>query len=154
MPYTIKQARKKSTSYQNQIDADKQKQLKSVQENLQRMAISGSDANATNPLRDDNGFLISYEGPDKPGTSLEEPYQYVRLPIYQKSATVLNVVKHYGKKMQFEEILPTSIDEPTTDDTDLVAKEAELNAKVAATDELNEALEIAIEELNTKIAEM
>ncbi len=41
----------------------------------------------------------------------------------------MNVVKHYGKKMQFEEILPTSIDEPTTDDTDLVAKEAELNAK-------------------------
>ena len=85
MPYTIKQARS-SDFYKNVQDSDEQKQLKKIQEETQRAAISGSALDATDPLRDENGFLLSFEDPQNPGSSYEKPYQYVRLAVVQKSS--------------------------------------------------------------------
>ena len=62
MPYTIKQARN-TDYYKNVQDADEHKLLKSLEEEKKRAAISGSALDATDPLRDDNGYLLSYEDP-------------------------------------------------------------------------------------------
>ena len=63
MPYTSEQIRR-SDYYINVEDADKRKHLKLVQEESQRLNISGS-IDATNPLRDEDGTLLSLENPDK-----------------------------------------------------------------------------------------
>ena len=73
MPYTIKQARS-SDFYKNVQDSDEQKQLKKIQEETQRAAISGSALDATDPLRDENGFLLSFEDPQNPGSSYGIPH--------------------------------------------------------------------------------
>ena len=57
MPYTIKRARKKDF-YKNVQDADEQKHLKKVEEERKRAQISGSALDATDPLRDERGYLL------------------------------------------------------------------------------------------------
>ena len=164
MPYTIKQARK-SQYYRNVQDADKQKLLKEEQEELKRASISGSAIDATNPLRDERGFLLSFEDPDNPGTSLEREYQYVRLPVVQKSSNLENVVKFMGengsKKAVFQdaeilELLQFHIgkEEPTVSPGELENLQAELQNKIAVQDELNLGLEEEISNLQNRIAEL
>ena len=125
MPYTGQQFRKYSY-YKNIEDADKEKQLKDALNEKKRMEISGSIVDATNPIRDENGFLLSFESPDKPGNSIEEDYQYVRLQVRQNSGTTDRVVKFFGNDIQFLEIFPR---EPEDDepDVDIKALEKELN---------------------------
>ena len=66
-----RKARKKDF-YKNVQDADEQKHLKALEEEKNRAAISGSALDALNPLRDENGFLLSYEDPKRPGETLTE----------------------------------------------------------------------------------
>ena len=152
MPYTGQQFRKYSY-YKNIEDADKEKQLRDALNEKKRMEISGSIVDATNPIRDENGFLLSYESPDKPGKSIEEDYQYVRLQVRQNSGTTDRVVKFFGNDIQFLEIFPR---EPEDDepDVDIKALEKELNDGIDRQNELNDSLTDAINTLNKKIAEM
>ena len=55
MPYRYSKARS-SDYYKNVQDADEHKLLKSLEEEKKRAAISGSALDATDPLRDDNGY--------------------------------------------------------------------------------------------------
>ena len=61
----MEQARK-NDYYQNVTDGDERKQLKAIQENYQEFQISGSSPDSTNPLRDDNNVLLSFEDPNEP----------------------------------------------------------------------------------------
>ena len=152
MPYTGQQFRKYDY-YKNIEDADKEKQLKDALNEKKRMEISGSIVDATNPIRDENGFLLSFESPDKPGNSIEEDYQYVRLQVRQNSGTTDRVVKFFGNDIQFLEIFPR---EPEDDepDVDIKALEKELNDGIDRQNELNNSLTDAINTLNKKIADM
>ena len=152
MPYTGQQFRKYDY-YKNIEDADKEKQLRDALNEKKRMEISGSIVDATNPIRDENGFLLSFESPDKPGKSIEEDYQYVRLQVRQNSGTTDRVVKFFGNDIQFLEIFPK---EPEDDepDVDIKALEEELNDGIDRQNELNNSLTDAINTLNKKIAEM
>ena len=138
MPYTGQQFRKYDY-YKNIEDADKEKQLRDALNEKKRMEISGSVVDATNPIRDENGFLLSYESPDKPGNSIEEDYQYVRLQVRQNSGTTDRVVKFFGNDIQFLEIFPR---EPEDDepDVDIKALEQELNDGIDRQNELNNSL--------------
>ena len=153
MPLTIKQARK-SEFYQNVADADERKQLKAIQEALSRMQISGSSPDSTNPLRDDNNILLSYEDPNKPGESLEEPFQYVRLKVRQKSTQVADYLKYLGEDIIFKEIFPQkAVDEDITDETEINLLAEELVTALEEQKELNSGLAGAINSLNAKIAD-
>ena len=153
MPLTIKQARK-SEFYQNVADADERKQLKAIQEALSRMQISGSSPDSTNPLRDDNNILLSYEDPNRPGESLEEPFQYVRLKVRQKSTQVADYLKYLGEDIIFKEIFPQkAVDEDITDETEINLLAEELVTALEEQQELNSGLAGAINSLNAKIAD-
>tara|TARA_B100001939_G_scaffold347672_1_gene370067 strand:+ start:2041 stop:2352 length:312 start_codon:yes stop_codon:yes gene_type:complete len=89
--------------YQNVEDADKQKLLAEMEKQYKRAAISGS-VDSNNPLRDERGFLLSYEDPDNPGVSIDKPYMYVKLELKQKSATRQNVNRFFGSELDFTEI--------------------------------------------------
>ena len=109
MPYTIKKARN-TEFYKNVQDSDEQKHLKRLEEDKKRHQISGSALDANNPLRDDNGTLISYEDIETIGingkpVSLEEPWQYVRVPLTQKSSNSRLFYKFIGDRNQFKEFV-------------------------------------------------
>ena len=152
MPYIFNQtAKKKSPYYAKVIEADKAKQLKAAEEAKKRMEISGSIVDATNPIRDENGFLLSYESPDKQGQSIEEDYQLVRLQVRQNSGTTDRVIKFFGNDVQFLEIFPRE-NEEEENDVDIDALQAELDGEIERNQVLNNSLTDAINGLNKKIA--
>ncbi len=154
MPYIFdKTAKKKSPYYKNIIDADKEKQLRKALDEKKRMEISGSIVDATNPIRDESGFLLSYESPEKRGQSIEEDYQLVRLQVRQNSGTTDRVVKFFGNDIQFLEIFPRENEEEETG-VDINALQEELDGEIERTQTLNNGLTDAINTLNKKIAEL
>lgn len=160
MPYTIKQAKKKDF-YRNVQDADEQKHLKRLEEDKKRAQISGSAIDATNPLRDDEGFLLSYEDPynisrsGKP-ISLEEPFQYVRIPLTQKSSTYSLFYKFIDDKNKFTEFLPNIVEEeaPEVTPAELETLRTQLETDVATQQELNTTLETEIANLQQRIQDL
>ena len=152
MPYIFdKTAKKKSPYYKNIIDADKEKQLRKALDEKKRMEISGSIVDATNPIRDESGFLLSYESPEKRGQSIEEDYQLVRLQVRQNSGTTDRVIKFFGNDIQFLEIFPRE-EENEDDGVDIKALQEELDGEIERTQTLNNSLTDAINGLNKKIA--
>ena len=129
MPYTYAQAKKKDF-YRNVQDADEQKHLKALEEEKNRAAISGSALDALNPLRDENGFLISYEDPKDPGETLTEEYQYVRIGVEQKASLAEDVIRHFGDDLQFLELRPKEIEEATTTQEELNLLKKDLEQKI------------------------
>ena len=158
MPYTIKQARN-TDYYKNVQDADEHKLLKSLEEEKKRAAISGSALDATDPLRDDNGYLLSYEDPKNPGSSMEQEHQYVRLPVVQKSSDRETFIKFFGPEemggnglSMFNELLSEiPPEEPEVTPPELEGMRIELQAKLDAQDELNATLDETITELQVEL---
>ena len=154
MPFIFdKNAKKKSPYYKNIIDADKEKQLRKALDEKKRMEISGSIVDATNPIRDENGFLLSFESPEKQGQSIEEDYQLVRLQVRQNTGTTERVIKFFGNDIQFQEIFPREGEEED-DGVDIKALQEELESDIERTGTLNNDLTDAINTLNRKIAEL
>ena len=160
MPYTIKQARK-TDYYKNVQDADEHKLLKHLEEEKKRAAMSGSALDATDPLRDDRGFLLSYEDPKNPGASMEKEHQYVRLPVVQKSSNKDLWLKFFGPEgiggnekgifREIEGMIPSPPVEPEVTPPELEGMRIELQAKIDAQDELNETLNETIDELQVEL---
>ena len=151
MPYTYAQAKKKDF-YRNVQDADEQKHLKALEEEKNRAAISGSALDALNPLRDENGFLISYEDPKDPGETLTEEYQYVRIGVEQKASLAEDVIRHFGDDLQFLELRPKEIEEATTTQEELNLLKKDLEQKIEEQDLLNQELDITGKRLQNTIA--
>ena len=83
MPYTLGEAKKKSSHYNKIIDAERIEQTEIIDDLLNKASISGSiDANTE--LRNENGHLVSFEDPDNPGMVDERTFEYVRLQNTQK----------------------------------------------------------------------
>jgi len=119
MPYLPSEAAKKSKVYSNILNGPEIEYQKEIDFLKQQQAISGS-VDANTPLRDDEGFLVSFEG-ETPGVSLEEEFEQVRLENAQYffEGEIDNEFTHY---FQPEE-------DPDEDD------EEEDNATEEATDE-------------------
>ena len=158
MPYRYSKART-SDYYKNVQDADEHKLLKSLEEEKKRAAISGSALDATDPLRDDNGYLLSYEDPKNPGSSMEQEHQYVRLPVVQKSSDRETFIKFFGPEemggnglSMFNELLSEiPPEEPEVTPPELEGMRIELQAKIDAQDELNATLNETIDELQVEL---
>ena len=151
MPYTYEQAKGKDF-YRNVQDADEQKHLKALEEEKNRAAISGSALDALNPLRDENGFLLSYEDPKQPGETLTEEYQYVRIGVEQKASITADVIRHFGDDLQFLELMPKEIEEATTSQEELNQLKKDLQGKIEEQDLLNQELDITGKKLQNTIA--
>jgi len=151
MPLTYEQAKKKDF-YRNIQDADERKHLKALEEEKNRAAISGSALDALNPLRDENGFLLSYEDPKNPGETLTEEYQYVRIGVEQKASITADVIRHFGDDLQFLELMPKEIEEATTTQEELNQLKKDLQGKIEEQDLLNQELDITGKKLQNTIA--
>ena len=77
MPYLPSDAAKKSEIYNNILNGSEIEYQKEIDFLKEQQQISGSlDANT--PLRDDDGFLVSFESKEA-GVALEEEFEEVRL---------------------------------------------------------------------------
>tara|TARA_B100002019_G_scaffold293483_1_gene321411 strand:+ start:4132 stop:4620 length:489 start_codon:yes stop_codon:yes gene_type:complete len=160
MPYTIKKARN-TEFYKNVQDSDEQKHLKRLEEDKKRHQISGSALDANNPLRDDNGTLISYEDIETIGingkpVSLEEPWQYVRVPLTQKSSNSRLFYKFIGDRNQFKEFVQNITEEPapTVSNEELETLRGQLENDIELQQQLNTTLETEIANLQRRIEEL
>lgn len=131
--------------YKNIFEADKQEQLRLADKDFKRMQISGSTLDATQPIRDENGVLISYENPDDETKSIEEPYQYVRLNINQKVGTTKNVLKFFGNDLQITDIFPKVPESKAVSDVDNLVS-PELQSEIDTFKNLNNELQNKINE--------
>ena len=106
----------------------------------------------SNPLRDENGFLLSYEDPKNPGETLTEEYQYVRIGVEQKASITADVIRHFGDDLQFLELMPKEIEEATTTQEELNQLKKDLQGKIEEQDLLNQELDITGKKLQNTIA--
>ena len=77
MPYLPSEAAKKSELYSNILNGAELEYQRAVEFLKQQQQISGSVV-ANAPLRDDDGFLVSFES-EEAGIALEEQFEEVRL---------------------------------------------------------------------------
>ena len=82
MPYNPNSAKRKSEYYLNILDADKIEHLNNIEEEIKRAKISGS-LDANNELRNEQGYILSYEDPENLGMSQEKTFQYTRIEVKQ-----------------------------------------------------------------------
>lgn len=154
MPFILKKAaRKKSRFYRNILDANETEQLRVAQKELKRMQVSGSNLEGTKPIRDENGTLLSYQSPFDKTKSIDEPYQYVRLQMSQKSSNTENVLKFFGEELDFSSIYPEESFEEEGG-TDVETLKAQLKAEIDKNKELNDGLIDSINSLNNKVADL
>ena len=83
MPYLPSSARKKSSYYQKLLDADVIKQNDLIK-NLQLKSQVSASIDATNPTRDDDGFVVSVEDPNNLGSAAEGLSESVRIENKQQ----------------------------------------------------------------------
>lgn len=146
MPYRLNSKEAfKYDYYKNIFEADKTEQLRLADKDFKRMNISGSTLDATQPIRDDNGVLISYENPEDSTKSVEEPYQYVRLNINQKVGTTKNVLKFFGNDLQITDIFPKVPESKEVQDIDNIVS-PELQTEIDTFKNLNNELQNKINE--------
>jgi hypothetical protein len=116
MPYLPSDAEKKSELYNNIINANRL-ELSSKIENLKKQQNISGSIDANTPLRDNEGFLVSFES-EEAGVALEESFQDVRL---------VNAQRFYTKKVEneFTFFVPKteSDDSSETTDTEEVSDE-------------------------------
>ena len=77
MPYLPSDAAKKSELYSNILNGAEIEYQNEIEFLKQQQLISGS-VDANTPLRDDDGFLVSFEAKEA-GVALEEEFEEVRL---------------------------------------------------------------------------
>ena len=77
MPYLPSDAAKKSEIYNNILNGSEIEYQKEIDFLKEQQQISSS-VDANTPLRDDDGFLVSFES-EQAGVALEEEFEEVRL---------------------------------------------------------------------------
>jgi len=83
MPYLPSEAAKKSKLYSNILNGAEIEYQKEIDFLKQQQAISGS-VDANTPLRDDEGFLVSFEDPIAFGKADETEFEQITIQIKEK----------------------------------------------------------------------
>ena len=83
MPYRIKDVRLKSEHYNNILNGDVEEYQNEIDDLKAKLNVSGSVVDSKQPLRDEQGRLVSFES-SIDGISLEEDNQQVRLENKQQ----------------------------------------------------------------------
>ena len=80
MPYSIEDLKKKE-AYQKIFEADKNELEQFFRDEELKAEISGSTLDAIDTLRDERGFILSYEDPNNPGQTYPSNILQVRVPM-------------------------------------------------------------------------
>ena len=133
MPYSIEELKSKP-SYQNIIDADKNELKKYFEDEELKAQQSGSTIEAVQTLRDEEGFILSYESPFEEGKTMPSSIQKVRLPMVYPNAVTDQLRSKLSKEREFSEFIPRKFwpAEPPAEEDDkepFTEKEAEENVK-------------------------
>ena len=83
MPYLPSEARKKSELYNNLLNGDVQEYQDYIEDLHKKLNLSGSVVDSKQPLRENDGKIVSFES-SVDGISLEEEHQEVRLENKQQ----------------------------------------------------------------------
>jgi len=105
MPYTTQEI-KKRPSYQNIIDADKNELKKFFEDEEIKAQQSGSTMEAVQTLRDEEGFILSYEDPDNLGNTMKSSIQKVRLPMEYSQSDIEQVQVKLKEERTFSAFRP------------------------------------------------
>ena len=113
MPYLLSEARLKSDTYKNLIDADITEQREKVLDLIDKQQLSGS-IDANNPTRDDDGFLVSIEDPINQGQAAEGITESVRIENKQQFFND-RYLRNINQEFSFF-TPPNNVDTPNDDD--------------------------------------
>lgn len=141
MPYLPSEAAKKSKVYSNILNGAEIEYQKEIDFLKQQQAISGS-VDANTPLRDDEGFLVSFEG-ETPGVSLEEEFEQVRLENAQYffEGEIDNEFTHY-----FQPEEDPDEDDEEEDDTTEEATDEQVEFQMTKRDNLIQVMNVYFNE--------
>jgi len=120
-----------SDTYQNMLDADDRENEKQLQRALSDAKNKGQSLDATNPLRNDDGVIVSYA--TKEGDTSEEYFQTVRIHNSRNQSQRHLTHKVLGEKKLFQELKKSEV--PPTQD-ELATKEQILNARIKEYEDL------------------
>ena len=84
--------------------------------------------------------------------SIDEPYQYVRLQMSQKSSNTENVLKFFGEELDFSSIYPEESFQDEGEDIEVLRER--LKTEINKNKELNDGLVDSINNLNNKVADL
>lgn len=114
-----------SDNYQNLLDADEREFQKQLHRALENSKNKGASLDANNPLRNDDGVLLSFSNILDEGT--EERYQTVRIFNGRYNIKKKLAPSVLEEKMEFSEIIPP-VESPTADE--LLSREEILDEKI------------------------
>tara|TARA_B100000900_G_C20274021_1_gene591199 strand:+ start:123 stop:602 length:480 start_codon:yes stop_codon:yes gene_type:complete len=158
MPYSVEDLKKKE-SYQKIYEADKNELKKFFEDEELKAEISGSVLNAINTLRDERGFILSYEDPDNPGQTYPSNVLQVRVPIRMYQIDKFEAEQKLEKDKKFSNFRPnlspsesediealrrelrSSIDEANTRERLAADKETELQNTIQTLEQTIENME-------------
>ena len=158
MPYSVEDLKKKE-SYQKIYEADKNELKKFFEDEELKAEISGSVLNAINTLRDERGFILSYEDPDNPGQTYPSNVLQVRVPIRMYQIDKFEAEQKLEKDKKFSNFRPnlspsesediealrrelrSSIDEANTRERLAADKETELQNTIQTLEQTIEDME-------------
>ncbi len=135
MPYLPSDAAKKSELYSNILNGAEIEYQNEIEFLKQQQLISGS-VDANTPLRDDDGFLVSFES-EEAGVALEESFEEVRLENAQYffEGEIDNEFTYY---FQPEE----DVDEEEEDDDSEEATDEEVQFQLTKRDNLIQVMNV------------
>jgi hypothetical protein len=135
MPYLPSDAAKKSELYSNILNGAEIEYQNEIEFLKQQQLISGS-VDANTPLRDDDGFLVSFES-EEAGVALEESFEEVRLENAQYffEGEIDNEFTYY---FQPEE----DVDEEEEDDDSEEATDEEVEFQLTKRDNLIQVMNV------------
>ena len=160
MPYTSKELKSKKT-YQNIIEADKNALKDYFKEEELKAEQSGSTMDAIKTLRDEEGFLLSYEDPENKGNTYPSNILFTRIKMEYYSTIGPEVTSKLEEERTFSNELRPNPDSSVPDESLLKSKQAELDAlinqnklKQENLDTTQNTLQETIDALNAKIEEL
>ena len=160
MPYTSEELKSKQ-SYQNIIEADKNELKKFFEDEELKAQQSGSTMDAIKTLRDEEGFLLSYEDPENKGSTYPSNILFTRIKMEYYSTIGPEVTNKLEEERTFSNELRPIPDSSIPDKDLLKSKQAELDAlinqnklKQESLDVTQNTLQETIDALNAKIEEL
>ena len=147
MPYSVEDLKKKE-AYQKIYEADKNELKKFFEDEELKAEISGSVLNAINTLRDERGFILSYEDPDNPGQTYPSNVLQVRVPLRMYQIDRFEAQQKLEKDKKFSNFRPNL---SPSESEDIEALRVELKSQIEAAEERERLAGVKETELQTTI---
>lgn len=147
MPYSVEDLKKKE-AYQKIYEADKNELKKFFEDEELKAEISGSVLNAINTLRDERGFILSYEDPDNPGQTYPSNVLQVRVPMRMYQIDRFEARQKLEKDKLFSNFRPNL---SPSESEDIEALRVELKSQIEAAEERERLAGVKETELQTTI---